>query len=188
MNFLTHFYKTNLNYEFINKFIYKNTKQIPKIKKITLNFGCKTTEIKILTASLLALELITYQKSKFTTTKYPNIILKLRKGNPVGCKVELRNRNMFIFLENLLNDVFPKIKNFDGLYFSKKLIYDTFSFKIKDNFNFKSIEEHYYLFNKLPELNITIVATTKKKPELNFLIRLLQFPVKISKYNSIGRV
>jgi large subunit ribosomal protein L5 len=178
MNFLTHFYKTNLNYEFINRFIYNNTKQIPKIKKITLNFGCKTTEIKNLTASLLALELITYQKGKFTTTKYPNIMLKLRKGNPVGCKVELRNNNMFLFLENLLNEVFPKIKNFDGLYFSTKRNNKTFSFKIKDNFNFKSIEQHYYLFNKLPELNITILTTTKKKTELNFIIKLLQFPIK----------
>jgi large subunit ribosomal protein L5 len=178
MHFLTHFYKKNLNYEFINKFIYNNTKQIPKIKKITLNFGCKTTEIKNLTASLLALELITYQKSKFTTTKYPNIVLKLRKGNPVGCKIELRNKKMFYFLENLLNEVFPKIKNFDGLKFNKKLNHNTFSFKIKDNFTFKSIEEHYYLFNKLSELNITILTTTKKRIELNHLIKLFQFPIK----------
>lgn len=178
MHFLTHFYKKNLNYEFINKFIYNNTKQIPKIKKITLNFGCKTPEIKNLTASLLALELITYQKSKFTTTKYPNIVLKVRKGNPVGCKIELRNKKMVYFLENLLNEVFPKIKNFDVLKFNKKLNHNTFSFKIKDNFAFKSIEEHYYLFNKLSELNITISTTTKKRTELNYLIKLLQFPIK----------
>ncbi len=67
MNFLTYFCKKTLNYELLNKFNYKNTKKLPKIKKIVLNFGCKTTDIKHLAASLLALELITCQKGKLTT-------------------------------------------------------------------------------------------------------------------------
>jgi large subunit ribosomal protein L5 len=189
MHFLTYFYKKILNYELINKFTYKNSKKIPKLKKIILNFGCKTTDIKHLTASLLALELITYQKSKFTTTKYPNIVLKLRKGNPVGCKVELRNKKMYFFLENILMEVFPKIKNFDGLTSHKNFKKNTFSFKFNDNFVFKPIEEHYYLFNTLPKLDVTILTTSKKTIELNFIIKSLQFPIKpISKYNSIGRV
>jgi len=178
MHFLAHFYKKNLNYELINKFIYKNTKKIPKLKKIILNFGCKTTDIKYLTASLLALELITSQKSKFTTTKYSNIVLKLRKGYPVGCKIELRNKKMYCFLEHLLVEVFPKIKNFYGLTCHKKLKKNTFSFKLNDNFVFKTIEEHYYLFNTLPKLDITVQTTAKKTIELNFVVKTLQFPIK----------
>ncbi len=177
MHFLSHFHKKNLNAEFINKFIYSNTKQIPKIKKIILNFGCKTTDIKSLTASLLALELITYQKSKFTTTNYPNILLKLRKGNPVGCKVELRNQKMFYFLENLLINIFPKMRHFNGLKFNIRNSNKAYSFKIKDNFIFKPVEEHYYLFSNLPPLNVTLLTTSKKQLELNFLIKSFQFPL-----------
>lgn len=96
---------------------------------------------------------------------------------------------MYFFLENILTEVFPKLKNFTGLKCYKKLKNNTFSFKINDNFVFKTIEENYYLFNTLPKLDITIIATTKKTMELNFIIKSLQFPIKsISKYNSIGRV
>jgi large subunit ribosomal protein L5 len=175
MHFLTNFYKKNLNREFINKFIFQKTKQIPKIKNIALNFGCKTNDIKTLTSSLLALELITYQKSKFTVTKYPNILLKLRKGNPVGCKVSLRNQSMYYFLENITTTVLPKTKNFNGFKYSTKNK-SAFAFNIKDNFVFKPIEEHYYLFTTLPKLYITITTTAKKQTELYFLIKSFQLP------------
>lgn len=178
MHFLTYFCKKNLSYELINKFTYLNTKELPKIKKIILNFGCKTTDIKRLSASLLALELITCQKGKLTTTKYPNVILKLRKGNPVGCKVEIRNQKMYYFLEKVLGEVFPKIKNFNGLIFNKKLKKNVISYRLTDNFVFKTIEENYYLFNTLPKLDITILTTSKKKEELSFIIKSLQFSIK----------
>lgn len=189
MSFLTYFCKKTLNYELLNKFNYKNTKKLPKIKKIILNFGCKTTDIKRLAACLLALELISCQKSKLTKTKYPNAILKLRKGNPVGCKVELRNQKMYNFLEKIITEVFPKIKNFDGIKFDEKLKKKALSYQLKDTFVFNTIEEHYYLFNTLPNLDITLLTTIKKTKELSFIIKALHFPTKsISKYNSIGRV
>jgi large subunit ribosomal protein L5 len=56
-----------------------------------------TTGIKGLATSLLAIELITGQKGILTTTKHSNIFLKIRKGNPAGCKVTLRKENMFSF-------------------------------------------------------------------------------------------
>lgn len=178
MHFLKYFYKKTLKYELINKFTYRNTKELPEIKKITLNFGCKTTNIKHLASSLLAIELITCQKGKFTITKYPNLVMKLRKGNPVGCKVELKNQKIYNFLEKILVEVFPKIKNFKGLKLKKKLKKNVLSYEFNDNFIFKTIEEHYYLFNTLPKLNITLLTTTKKTEEFNFIIKSLQFPIK----------
>lgn len=178
MHYLKYFYNKTLNYELTNKFTYNNTKELPKLKKIVLNFGCKTTYMKRIASSLLALELITYQKGKITTTKYSNIMLKLRKGNPVGCTVELRNKKMYYFLEKLLVEIIPKIKNFTGLKFNNKLNDNcVLSYKLQDNFVFKTIEEHYYLFNSLPRLNITITATTNNKKEFNFMIKSFQFPL-----------
>ena len=179
MNFIKYFCKKTLNYELLNKFNYKNTKKLPKIKKIILNFGCKTTDIKHLAASLLALELISSQKSKPTTTKYSNAVLKIRKGNPVGCKVELRNQKMYNFIEKLLVEVFPKLKNFDGIKFDKKLKKNSLSYKLNDNFVFKTIEENYYLFyNLLPKLDITILSDSKTTKELVFITKSLSFIIK----------
>jgi len=178
MHFLEQFYIKTLKYDLSNKFFYNSTKEIPRLKKIILNFGCKTTEIKQLAASLLALELITQQRGYLTTTKKPNILLKLRKGNPVGCKVTLRKKTMFNFLERILIDIFPKIKNFNGLTLNRELKKNVFTYKLHDTFSFYELEEHYYLFNNLPYLSITFIMKPKHKKEIIFIVKSLQIPFK----------
>jgi len=178
MHFLEYFYTKSLKYDLINKFFYKNINELPKLKKIILNFGCKTTEIKQLAASSLALELITKQKGILTTTKHSNIFLKIRKGNPIGCKISLQKASMFNFLEKTLIKTFPKTKNFNGLTFTKKTKKNAYSYQIQDNFSFSELEKHYYLFYNLSKLDITIVTNTKVKEETIFLLKSLQLPLK----------
>lgn len=180
MHFLKYFYTKTLKYDLINKFYYKNTKNLPKLKKIILNFGCKTTEIKQLTASLLALELITKQKGTLTTTNHSNVFFKIRKGNPVGCKVSLKRINMFNFLTKILIEILPKTKNFNRLTFYTKIKKNAFSYQIHDTFSFSELEEHYYLFNNLIKLNMTIVTSAKNKEETIFILKSLQLPLKKS--------
>ena len=110
MQFLEHFNKKTFKYDLINKFLYKNTKKLPKIKKIILNFSCQSTKLKNLASSLLALELITTKKGLLTTSKKANILLKLRKGNPVGCKIVLTSKNYYNFLARFLNEILPKLE------------------------------------------------------------------------------
>jgi len=179
MTFLEHLISKTLKYDLTNKFLYKTTKKIPKVKKIILNFGCRTTDIKKLSSSLLALELLTSKKSKLTTTKKQNIALKIRKGNPVGCKVTLQNKQMFTFLEKILINIFPNIKNFNGIKLNKSNNSKTLSFELYDPFSFNELEEHYYLFNILPKLSITILTDSKDKKEFLFIFKSIQFPIKI---------
>ena len=68
--------------------------------------GCKSFEIKNLAASLLSLELIAVQQGVLTKSKRANILLKIRKGNPVGCTVVLRKNKMY----NLKSEIFRKFK------------------------------------------------------------------------------
>ena len=178
MNIIKHFILRTLKHDLTNKFLYKTTKKIPIIKKITLNFGCKTTELKRLSSSLLALELITSKKGKLTTTKKPNIVLKIRKGNPVGCKVTLQNKKMFTFLEKIFINIFPNIKNFTSIKLNKSINTNTFSYEISDPLNFSELEEHYYLFYTLPKLGISISTNSKSKEELLFIFRSIKFPIK----------
>ncbi len=169
MNFVKYFYTNILKYELINKFNYNKTKNLPKLKKIILNFGCKNTKLKNLAASFLALELISSKKSNLTKTKKPNLFLKLRKGNPVGCKVILRNNQMFDFLIITLNEIFPKEKNLVKINQKKLIKKNFFSYEIHNKFNFNELEKHYYLFNDLEKLDVTIVL--KIKEEIFFLLK-----------------
>lgn len=176
MNFIKKFYYKTLKYDLINKFLYENTKTIPQIEKITLNFGCKTSDLKTLSTSALALELITNQKSTLTLTKYNNILLKVRKGHPVGCKVTLRERKIFEFLTKMSIDIFPKLKNFEGLKTNKRMEKNTFSYELADTFSFLELEDNYYLFNNLFNLHVTIITSSKKKRELHFIFNSVKIP------------
>ena len=171
------FYIKTIKYEFLNKFNYKNIKEIPKIKKIILNFGCKTTEIKPLASGLLALELITNQKGTLTKTKLPNILLKVKKGNPTGCKVTLRNKTMLNFFIRTILTIFPKLKDFNGFNISRQTNKNSLSYELEDTFSFNELEKQYYLFNNISKLNITIVTNCRVRKELLFLLKSFQFPI-----------
>lgn len=170
MTFLKHFYKTVFKYDLINKFNYKTTKNLPKLKKIILNFGCKNAKLKNLATSFLALELISCKKGTLTKTKKSNLFLKIRKGNPVGCKVILNNKQMFNFLERNLNEILPKKKNLKPQNFSTLIDQNWFSYEIYNKFYFIELEKQYYLFNELPKLDITLVTDLNLKKELIFII------------------
>jgi large subunit ribosomal protein L5 len=178
MHFLEHFCEKTLRYDLANKFFYHSTKQLPRLEKIILNFGCKTTGIKGLATSLLAIELITGQKGILTVTRHSNILLKIRKGNPAGCKVTLKKRNMFLFLSKTLIEILPKVKDFNGITLTKKIKKNVFSYELHETFSFHELEEHYYLFYNLPKLDITIITSSKVKEELLFILKSLQLPFK----------
>ena len=178
MNFLEYYYENIVKYDLLNKFQYKNINQIPKFKKVILNFGCKKSDLKILIFSLMALELITSQKATFTHSNISDINLKIKKGNPVGCKLTLRKTLMYIFLTRLVSLIFPKLKQFNGVKIkNRNSEIKTISFKFKSSLVFPELENQYQYFNKLPGLNITVVTNATKLNEFWFLLKSFKFPI-----------
>jgi large subunit ribosomal protein L5 len=167
MHFLEYYYNNVIKFDLINRFNYKNLKNIPKLEKIVLNFGCKTFELKKLSLSLLSLQLITDKKGILTVSKKPNIVLKIRKGNPVGCKVILTKNLMYLFFAKLLIEILPKLKK--KILMKKLLSNDALTYNFDNTFIFKEVEKNYLLFNTLKHLQITILTTSKTTKELSFL-------------------
>lgn len=178
MHFLYYFYKKTLKFDLINKFYYTDLKKLPKLKKVVLNFSCKTPEIKQLSTHLLALELVTSQKSVLTASKHPNLALKIKKGNPSGCKLTLRKNHMLSFMSKSFNQIFPLVKNFNGLSASKRVTRTALSFVITDTLNFSELNTNYYLFKNLSKLNLSFITKTKTKEELLFFLKSLQLPLE----------
>lgn len=185
MHFLNYFYNKNLKFDLINKFYYKDLKKLPKLKKIILNSNCKTTESKIIAINLLALELITNQKGILTVAKQPNILLKIKKGNPTGCKLILKKSSMLSFLNKSVREIFSKLKNFDGIKIHNKIEKTSFSFVIKNTLNFPELSENYYLFSNLSNIDLSFVTTTETQEEMLFVLKSLQFPIKLTFQNKI---
>ena len=174
MNIIENYYKNVIRYDLINKFFYTHVEEIPKLKKIILNFGCKSDEIKLIASSLFSLELITSKRGYITKSKRANILLKIRKGSPVGCVVVLEKTKMYHFFSKLLSEVFPNLKDFRGFSISKKTGKSTFSFTLKDLIAFKELEKQFYLFTNLPPLNIVLITNSKTKEELLYLLNSLK--------------
>jgi len=167
-----------VQYDLLNKFHYKSFKQIPELKKITLNFGYKKSNFKQLISGLLALEFISLKKSKLTTSSRINITLKIKKGNPTGCKVILRKNVMYIFYLKLITSIFPKIKQFQGVLLQQTFeTVNTISFKLKNPLLFPELENGYQFFKNLPPLDITVFTNSTSHNELFFLLKSLKFPI-----------
>ena len=172
MHSINYYYNNIVKYDLINKFYYKNIKQLPKIKKIILNFNFKRQNFKNLMSSLIALELISNQKPIFIKSKISNITLKIRKGQPVGCKIILRKQNSNIFIQKLINEYFYSKFNIQESLKKIKPINSSFmSFQIKNSLIFPELEANYQIFKQLTKLNITIVCTSKTFSELIFLLK-----------------
>ena len=183
MNILEFYYEKVIKHDLINKFYYLNIKNIPKLEKIVLNFGCNSHNIKKLAAAILALELISLKKGKLSSSKNSNIFLKIRKGAPTGCYVILKKKKMYSFLFKLLVEIFPNLKNFKGIPNNKDYgnNNNSFSFYIEDLISLKELNNHFYIFNNLPSLNITIISNSSKKKELIYLLKSFKIPLQSSK-------
>ena len=189
MHFFEFYYENIIKYDLINKFKYKDISKLPQLRAIVLNFGCKHLSFKFLLTNLLALELITSKKGVFTVSNKTNLIFKIKKGSVVGCKLVLRKKTMYIFLAKLLNDILPKSKNFTGFVLKSNKQTKSVSYKLQNPLFFLELESNYYLFNKLPELDITFLTDSVSTDELMFLLNSFKLPtIKQCKCNSIGRV
>ena len=99
-----------IKYDLVNTFVYQNLMQMPKLEKIILNFGYPKSKLKNLIPGLLALEFLSSKKGEITKSRHLNIFLKIKKGNPVGCKIVLKKRLMNLFYFKLLTSILPRVK------------------------------------------------------------------------------
>ena len=95
----------------------KNTMQVPRIIKITVNMGVgeAVADKKVMDAATADLAKITGQKPAVTKAKKSVATFKVRDGQAIGCKVTLRGARMYEFLDRLVNIAIPRIRDFRGI-------------------------------------------------------------------------
>lgn len=67
-----------------------------------LSFKGLNFDKKKIIVSLFLLELLSLQKGFLIQSSSNNILLKIRKGSPVGCKVTLRKKRMYDMFDSLV--------------------------------------------------------------------------------------
>lgn len=171
-------YREEITKKLQKEFSFKSVMEVPRITKITLNMGVgdAAEDKKIINHAIDDLTKISGQKPVTTMTRKAIAGFKIRENWPIGCKVTLRKKRMYDFLQRLISIAIPRIRDFRG--FSTKSFdgRGNFSLGIKEQIVFPEIE--YDKIDKIRGLDITITTNAKTDAEACALLKAFGFPLK----------
>jgi large subunit ribosomal protein L5 len=178
MNFLENKYKKEIIEKLNKKFGYKSVMAVPKITKVTLNMGVgkAVTDKKILTSAIADMTLISGQKPQTTFVAKSIAGFKIREGWPIGCKVTLRKKRMYEFLQRLIDIALPRVRDFRGLNNKGFDGMGNYSFGLKEQIVFSEIA--YDKIDEIRGLDISITTTAKTNDEAEYLLRSFNLPLR----------
>lgn len=171
-------YCTSVAQHLLKFFKYKSVMQVPSIKKIILNtsVGSDCTEKNILENARMDLQVISGQKTTVTKVRKSIAGFKIRQHTPIGCKVTLRKKRMWGFLERLINIAIPRIRDFRGFNISSFDGQGNYNIGIKEQIIFPEI--NYEKLDHIRGLDISIHTTALTDQEGRALLECLNFPFK----------
>lgn len=153
-----------------------NPYRIPRFVKIVVNMGIGegAADAKAIAAASEDLAMITGQKPVVTRARKSIAGFKLREGMPVGCRVTLRGKRMYEFLDRLIAVALPRIRDFRG--FSPN------SFDGRGNYTF-GLEEQVVFpevdidrVSRVQGMDVTLVTTARTDEEGRELLARFGFP------------
>lgn len=172
-------YTNEIISQMMQAFSLKNRFAVPKLEKIVINMGVgeALTDIKILEKSMDELSLIAGQKPILRRSKKAISNFKIKKGNPIGCKVTLRRAMMYEFMDRLVNLALPRIRDFRGTSpdsFDKE---GNYTLGINDQSIFPEID--YDKLTRMQGMDITfVIKNAKSREQARELLRLFGMPFR----------
>ena len=170
-------YKETIYKDLQEKFNFKNPMQVPKIEKVTINMGLgrdAVADSKVVKSAFDELALIAGQRPVITKAKKSIAGFKLREGQAIGCKVTLRGKIMYEFLERLTNIALPRVRDFRGLSAKGFDGRGNYSFGLKEQIVFPEID--YDKIDKIRGMDISVVTTSNNNDEAKELLKGFKFP------------
>ncbi|GIW94652.1 MAG: 50S ribosomal protein L5 [Pirellulaceae bacterium] len=155
-----------------------NPLSLPRLEKIVVNMGVGSAiqDKKDLELAMDALAQITGQKPVITKARKSISSFRLRKGMAIGCKVTLRGKRMYEFLERLIVLALPRVRDFRGLSDQAFDGHGNYSLGLSEQLVFPELNPDKY--PKVQGMNITIVTTTDSDDEARELLRLMGMPFR----------
>jgi len=155
-----------------------NRLSLPRLDKIVVNMGVGLAiqDQKRLDEAVSDLSQIVGQRPLVTVARRSVAGFRLREGMKVGCKVTLRGRRMYEFLDRLITLALPRVRDFRGL--------NPRAFDGQGNYSLGVTEQVVF-----PEINpdkvanvqgmdITIVTTARTNEEGHLLLKELGLPFR----------
>jgi large subunit ribosomal protein L5 len=156
----------------------KNTHAIPKLTKIVVSMGVgeAVNDRKRLDQAAEQLSQLSGQKAQICKAKKSVSGFRLREGQPIGCRVTLRGKRMYDFMDRLFTLALPRVRDFRGM--------SPNGFDGSGNYNYGLSEQ--LVFPEIdPEtvtatqgMNITFVTTAATDDEGRALLKAFGMPFK----------
>lgn len=181
------YYHKILSYDLILKQNYENVMELPCLDKIVLNTTSKTytTDKKSILFTLTALELISGQKPQLTYARKSIAYFKIRQHQIIGCKVVLRETQMYTFLDKLSKIIFPRIRDYSKKKAKNQLIQTSNTKNLNSSLNFgfqnlmifPELENNYELVDNFRGMNLTFVFLNSDKITSQLVLSGFQLPL-----------
>ena len=171
-------YQTEIHPKLASDLGIKNPMRVPRLVKVTLNMGVGEAvgDRKIMDAAVADMQMIAGQKPVVRNARKSEAGFKIREGWPVGCKVTLRRKRMYDFVERLVDISIPRVRDFRGL---NPKAFDgrgNFSMGVSEQIIFPEID--YDKIDKIRGMNITVTTTASNNDEGLALLKAFNFPFR----------
>jgi large subunit ribosomal protein L5 len=171
-------YRDTVVRQLMEQFGYKTAMQVPRLEKIVLNMGVgeAVADKKVMDNAVSDMAKIAGQRPIVTKSRKSIATFKIRSGYPVGCKVTLRGRRMYEFLDRLVNVAMPRIRDFRGISSRAFDGQGNYNMGVKEQIIFPEIE--YDKIDAIRGMNITIGTTARSDNEAKALLAAFRFPFR----------
>jgi large subunit ribosomal protein L5 len=154
-----------------------NPHALPRLTKIVVNMGVgqASQDRKRLEEATGHLATITGQKPLVTKAKQAISAFRLRQGMEIGCKVTLRGKRMYEFLDRLISLALPRVRDFRGL--SRRAFdgHGNYTLGLSEQLVFPEIEADKVAHTQ--GMHISLVTTADTDDEARALLKELGLPI-----------
>lgn len=173
-------YKDKIIPQLQERFSYKNIMQVPRIEKITLNMGLgeAVADKKVIQHAVDDMTKIAGQKPVVTHARKSIAGFKIRDDMPIGCKVTLRGKRMYEFLDRLINIAIPRTRDFRGMSGKSFDSRGNYSMGVREQIIFPEID--YDKIDVLRGMDITLTTSANTDDEARALLEAFSFPFRKS--------
>src|SRR6185437_6492524 len=156
----------------------ENLMSLPRLQKIVVNMGVgKALQDKNrMEQAADQLSQITGQKAQIRKAKKAVSGFRLRENNEIGCRVTLRGRRMYEFLDRLISVALPRIRDFRGVNPRSFDGHGNYSLGLAEQSVFPEIDPDKVTF--VQGMDITFVTSTTNDDEARELLRSFGMPFR----------
>jgi large subunit ribosomal protein L5 len=171
-------YQKEITKRLVEKLGRSNPHSLPKLQKIVVNMGVgKALQDKNrMEQSAEQLSQITGQRAQITKARIAVSGFRLREGNEIGCRVTLRGKRMYEFLDRLISIALPRIRDFRGVNPKSFDGHGNYSMGLAEQVVFPEIDPDKVTFTQ--GMDITLVTSTNSDDEARELLRYFGMPFR----------